>query len=468
MIATARVAGSYRDPAGQVHERAGRIYRTVHEQGRAAYEAARDQNILAYAQQHGFLVETVQLPPELRPTDIAQAAYVLEHARIPYVSFPYEWSFDQLKAAALLHLDFQLSLLARNFKLTDASAYNIQFIGSKPVFIDALSLAPYQDGEYWLGHRQFCEQFLNPLLLRSELGIAHNTWYRGSMEGIPSDSLTRMLPLYKRLSWRMFSHVTLPAKLESRARSAPDDTIQKVKSQGAFSRMAYQGFLTQLRNWIAKLHPPDTGRTTWADYAAQNSYSGDSQRAKREFVQKFIANTKPNLLMDLGCNTGDYSMAALEAGAGYVVGFDYDQSALSHAYARTQGSKDIQRRFLALWLDAASPSPDQGWSQMERPGFMARAKADALLALAFEHHLSIAKNIPLPHVVEWLVSLAPRGILEFVPKEDQTVQRMLALRADIFPDYHLRTFETALTSCARITARQKMPDSDRVLFWYQT
>lgn len=464
-----RVAGSWRDPSGHVYEQDGRIFRTVSEYGRASYEAARDQNVLAHAIKRGFLLNCTELPQEAWPEGVANVAYVLEHPRIPYISFPYEWSFEQLQAAASLHLDFQLELLERNFKLTDASAYNIQFIGSKPVFIDVLSLAPYREGEYWLGHQQFCEQFLNPLLLRSTLGVTHNTWYRGSLEGISSTSLSNILPLHKCMSWKMFSHVTLPARLERQASAAPLAAIERVKSKkekGSFSRLAYQGFLTQLRHWIVQLYPLDTGKTMWADYAQQNTYSDEGREAKHEFIQEFVSSTRPNVLMDLGCNTGDYSLAALKAGAGYVVGFDYDQHALSQAYSRSCEA-ELGRCFLPLWLDAANPSPDQGWRSAERPGFHARAKADALLALAFEHHLAIAKNVPLAQVVEWLVSLAPQGVIEFVPKKDETIQRMLALREDIFPDYHLAEFEAALTCHAKIVARQQVPGSNRVLLRYQ-
>src|SRR5690606_22151701 len=139
---------------------------------------------------------------------------LIEHDRVPFISYPYEWSFSELKAAALHHLDLQIDLLKRDVVLSDATAYNVQFVGPDPVFIDLLSLRPYREGEFWQGHRQFCEQFLNPLILRSVLGVPHNAWFRGSLEGIPTLHLANMLPLRKRLSWNMLSQVVMPAKLE--------------------------------------------------------------------------------------------------------------------------------------------------------------------------------------------------------------------------------------------------------------
>ncbi|HLT19148.1 MAG TPA: hypothetical protein VKZ96_06815, partial [Thermomicrobiales bacterium] len=345
---------------------------------------------------------------------------------------------------------------------SDASAYNVQFRGARPVFIDVLSLRRYREGEYWIGHRQFCDQFLNPLLLRALLGVPHNAWYRGSLEGVSATDLARLLPLRRKLSWKVLSHVVLQARLDQRALLQPEKSIEKVR-QGRLSKTAFCGLLTQLRNWIARLQPADTGPTTWGDYARTHGYASDEEAAKRRFVAEFVEGAKPRLVFDLGCNAGDYSVVALEAGARDVIGFDFDQRVLETAFARAS-SQDLS--FLPLFLDAANPSPDQGWQQAERAGFASRARADGLLALAFEHHLAIGRNVPLPQLLSWLTSLAPAGVIEFVPKSDPTVQRMLALREDIFTDYDEAAFTSCLEQNARIVRDQTVSQHGRRLFWY--
>src|SRR5262249_53642476 len=155
----------------------------------------------------------------------------------------------------------------------------------------------------------------------------------------------------------------------------------------------------------------------------------------------------PRLVWDLGCNTGDYATTALAAGAHYVIGFDCDQHALEAAFGRAQADN---LEFLPLFLDAANPSADQGWNELERKGLQARAPADALIALAFEHHLAIGRNIPLSQVVTWLCRLAPRGVIEFVRKEDPTVRQMLSLREDIFADYNEDAFASSLQRQSRV------------------
>lgn len=460
--AVVRDEGSYRDPAGHVFKSNGRIFRTVGRSAVSDYEWLRGRGLLERLAQDGWLVATHEVDLDLPEAWQLTADYVLEHARIDYISFPYEWPFPALKAAALHHLDLHLELLGHGATLSDASAYNIQFEGARPVFIDVLSLRPYREDEYWLAHRQFCEQFLNPLLLRAMFGIPHNAWYRGSLEGIETDALARLMPLRRKLSWNVLSHVVLQARLNRTASANATASIERVRAR-RLSKTGYVGLLRQLRRWIASLTPRDTGPTTWGDYERLHTYSWEEEADKRQFVAEFVGRVQPGLLFDLGCNAGAYAALALASGARRVIGFDYDQRALEIAFARARADK---LDFLPLFLDAGNPSPDQGWRQAERPGFERRARADALLGLAFTHHLAIGRNIPLDRLLEWITNLAPQGVVEFVPKDDPTVRQMLALRDDVFPTYHQEAFEAGLQRCARIVRSAPVSRHNRRLYWY--
>jgi ribosomal protein L11 methylase PrmA len=426
-----------------------------------AYEWVRDRGIFRDSQAAGFLIGTEELTEGI-PEQLRYAPYVLSHQPINYISWPYEWCFYQLRDAALLHLDFQLFLLERDAVLSDASAYNVQFIGRRPVFIDALSIRPYREREYWTGYKQFCDQFLNPLLLRSLKGVAHNAWYRGALEGIAARDLSTLLSWRNKFSYNVLTHVVLQAQLEAKALNNPVAAINKARGGKGLSRLAYRGILEQLRGWIHNLQPRGYGRTVWGDYAENNTYLPDDVVRKSNAIQSFCGRHRPGMLFDLGCNTGFYSDLSLRHGAGYVVGFDFDQRAVERAHARLEHTNT----FLPLWLDAANPSPDQGWQQAERDGFNRRARADALVALAFEHHLTIGKNVPLEQFVDWLVSLAPCGLVEFVPKGDSTVQDLLALREDIFPDYTREHFLAALGTKVRIVGCSEITESGRALIEY--
>lgn len=455
--------GSYRDPGGAVYDDGASIYRSVTESAIDEFEKVWSTGYFETLVDREWLVPLERVEPaavELAPEG---ARALLQHPRLSFISYPYEWSFEALKAAALLHLDIQLDAFDRDIVLSDASAYNIQFRGWRPVFIDHLSFRPYRDGEVWFGHKQFLEQFLNPLLLRSLIGVSHNSWYRGALEGIPTADINRLLPLRSKLSVNILSHVTLPARLQSGLGSNPKVSLDSLR-EARLPRTSYYGILKRLRGWISGLAPMHHKDTTWQKYEEFRTYNSEELTAKRNLVSEFVGSVRPKLLLDLGCNTGEFSELALSAGSQEVIGFDFDQGALGLAYGK---ARDKDLRFLPLFLDAANPSPGQGWGGAERKALMARCKADALVALAFIHHLAIARNIPLEEVVSWLTSLAPQGVIEFVPKHDETVQLLLQLRTDIFSGYTEENFLQILCSQATICKSQRVTDSGRLLVWYE-
>jgi ribosomal protein L11 methylase PrmA len=222
--------------------------------------------------------------------------------------------------------------------------------------------------------------------------------------------------------------------------------------------------LTGLRTWIESLQPADRRPTTWQAYSTQHSYRSAEVDAKRDFVMRFVRDSRPRIVWDIGCNTGDYSVAALQAGARSVIGFDFDHGALDIAFDRARAEN---LAFTPLFLDVTNPAPDQGWGQAERRGFKARARADAVLALALIHHVAISKNVPLADVVAWLTDLAPRGVIEFVPKNDPMVVELLRMREDIFPQYTEEHFVKCLEQRARIVASETVSANGRKLFAFE-
>lgn len=456
--------GSFRDPAGRVFDTGCRIFRVINRTAMSDFEAVLATGFLDSLVEQGRLVPWSVVSDNEAQSLFPDAACVLEHPRLEVISHPYEWSFGMLRAAALLHLDIALEALDAGLTLTDATAYNIQFVGHKPVFIDHLSFRPYREGEFWIAHRQFCEQFLNPLLLRTELGIPHNAWFRGALEGIPTDHVARLLPMRARLSLRMNAHVFLPAHYQKGTQSDAVRGSGSLRPGKGLPRRGYEGLLRQLRGWIGSMCPGDRKASVWGDYAERNTYADSETAEKRRIVAEFAAARRPRLLLDIGCNSGFFSEAAIAAGAGSVLGFDFDQHSLDNAYRR---AVDKTLPFQALFLDAANPSPGQGWRQAERAGFAERARADAVIALAFIHHLAIARNIPLDQLIAWLTERAPSGLIEYVPKSDPTVQAMLRHRDDIFADYSPEAFETLLARHTNIVASTQVSASGRTIYEFE-
>lgn len=454
-------AGSFRDPSGRIVEHDGRIFRVIFEQGEAQYRAARTSGVLDEVIEKGWMLPAQPVDPD--DVDPALRAFAptgrewLEHPRIGHISYPFEWCFSELRAAALLHLDLNLALLERGFTLSDATAYNVQFQGTRPTFIDHLSVVPYEDTAGWVGQRQFGMQFLNPLYLWSKKGVAPHAWYRGSLEGIAPEDLVKLMGLKDRLSFTVLAHIVAPAAFARRrvteglnARPVRDARLPK-------SRLV--GMLKGLREYIADLAPPYE-KTVWDDYADNNSYDEVRRAAKHAFVADAVSGAAARSVFDIGCNSGDFSQTALNAGASSVVGFDFDLGALEKAYTRFSRS---DAPVLPLWLDATNPTPSQGWAGAERKSLQERAGADAVLALAVIHHLAVARNVPLDMAVDWLMGLAPTGVIEFPSKADPMVQQLLRHRRDIFPDYTEEAFVHHVTRRGRIVKQDRLGEDGRLI-----
>jgi ribosomal protein L11 methylase PrmA len=452
--------GSFRDPSGRVQVRGRQVLRAVFDHGAAAFEAARAAGVYDKAIAGGRLVEMRDADPSAFSGFDPAPRHLVEHPCLDFVSYPYEWTFSSLRAAALLHLDLHIDLLADGFTLSDATAYNVQFRGTRPVFIDHLSIVPHTDGELWAGQRQFAMQFLNPLLLWARRGIAPNSWYRGSVEGIAPEDLVKLLGLRDKLSFTVLAHVV--AQSHAHASGVRKGGAASAKPGRGLSRNSLVAILKGLRDFIAGLRYPG-GKTVWSDYAANNSYDEERRSAKHGFVAEFAGTTRPDLLFDLGCNSGDFCETAVDSGAKAAVGFDFDFGALEQAFARFEKSG---KPVLPLWLDATNPSPSQGWAGAERRSLAERGGADALLALAVIHHLAIARNVPLDMAVDWLIGLAPTGIIEFPSKADPMVQTLLSTRADIFPDYTEEAFLAHVGARAAIADRCRLGEDGRLLIRY--
>lgn len=444
---------SYRDPAGFVFSRDDQIFRAITASGAEHWRFIRDSGLLPRLVGAGLLLDAEEVAPG---AEDAGLVHVLRQPRLDFVSHPYEWPFAALRQAALLHLDLHLACLDNGATLIDGSAYNVQFRGSQPVFIDLLSLREYRDGDYWPGHRQFCEQFLNPLLLRAACGVSPAAWYRGALEGIPGEAVARLLPIRWRFNPGVLQHVILPNLLSGRRMTRA--------AAPPLPKAGLVALLRGLRRTIAALKAKPTG-SRWADYAGNNVYGAEDGRRKLGFVAEAVRQVQPRQLWDLGCNTGDAAVTALEAGAGLVIGFDSDADAIDAAFARAFAER---RAFLPLMMDMANPSPDSGWRQRERAGLEARRSADMVVALAFLHHLVIGRNIPLPQAVGWLLDLAPAGVLEFVPMTDPMVESMLGWRdRSQFAAWTIDEVLRLLGERAEVLRAEVLPGCGRHLVFYR-
>jgi hypothetical protein len=450
-------SASFRDPSGFIFERGGTLYRQVQREYGPEYDRLVDSGLYRLLTDARLLIPHDEAP--LSEAALPGAHRVLRPERIPFISFPYEWCFSQLKDAALTTLRIQKEALNHGMSLKDASAYNIQFRAGRPILIDTLSFESYEIGTPWKAYRQFCQHFLAPLALMSHTDIRLGGLLRLHIDGIPLDLAGRLLPLRTRLNPGLVAHVHLHGAAQKRYADKPQ---QPSRSTASMSRTGLLGLLDSLETTVRKLKWVPFG-TEWANYYDDTNYSDRAMEGKRCLVAEMLESIEPlpKSVWDLGANTGVFSRIPSDTGA-QTVAWDIDPAAVEKNYLECRARGET--RILPLLQDLTNPSPDLGWAERERESLSQRGPADAVLALALIHHLAIGNNVPLPLVGQYLRKLGRWAIVEFVPKSDSQVLRLLSSREDIFPTYTREGFEAAFAPFFETCRIADVPDSERTLF----
>lgn len=446
-----REPSSFRDPSGYLYWQNGIIRRCV----RAPYQLQFDKAI-ATGLFRDAVARRLLLPFEMRTGETAdQCIAVLQPVQLPFISYPFEWSFGQLKDAALTTLDLHLLALDHGMLLKDASAYNVQFSGGQPVFVDHLSFDRIEDHSAWPGYGQFCRHFLAPLALMSYTDLALGKLLALYIDGIPLDLAAKLLPRRTRFSPGLYMHLHLHAKMS--AAHAGDRKSVKSKNLTAAQLKAIAG---SLRALVARLHPRHQA-TEWGAYYSDTNYTAESFAAKQAWVREMVTAVSPRVLWDMGGNDGRFARSLRDL-ARDVVCLDIDPIAVDSNYAvcRRDGVDNV----LPLLFDFCNPSPAIGLANTERPALLQRGTPDLVLALALIHHIAIANNVPLGDAAQFFAQLTPHLIIEFVSKADSQVQRLLANRDDIFDQYTEDGFRAAFEEMFEIVDQRRIPGTERTLF----
>jgi cyclopropane fatty-acyl-phospholipid synthase-like methyltransferase len=450
-----RNPASFRDPSGFVFHRDGLLLRQVNDAYRSHFDALGESGLYAELVSAGLLVPHEVVDPALAVTPDAYQVIAPQH--IPFISYPYEWCFGQLEDAALLTLDVQRRALERGLTLKDASAFNVQFMEGRPVLIDTLSFELRGEGEPWIAYRQFCQHFLAPLLLMAHVDVRLSRLFASFLDGLPLDLTSDLLPRRTWLRPSTLLHVHMHARSLRRYSGVRATEHRLYRS---VSQTALLGLVDSLESSIRRLSADPSG-TEWADYERDHNYSDAARRTKEEEVQRALEALEPDVVWDLGANTGLFSRLAARAGA-RVVSMDADHGAVELNYRAMKEAGEP--RILPLLVDLASPTPASGWANEERDSLGQRGPADLLLALALIHHLGITHNVPLARILEWLSGLGRHVLVEFVPKSDPQAQRLLLSREDIFRDFTQESFEASAREYFAIEWRRPVADTGRTLY----
>jgi len=450
--------GSFRDPESRVFYAGDGVYRALSPSGLSDFEALAATGLLD--DERVVATERVEDTLALRDLLVHEPAGVLRHERVPFVSYPYEWTFSMLRDAALLQLDLLLAALEHDMVLKDSTPYNVQFRGAKPVFVDVGSFERLREGEPWVGYRQFCMLYLYPLLLQAVKGVPFHPWLRGSIDGITPAQMRALLSFRDRFRKGLFTNVFLHARLEARYADRPDQVKREVER--VFKKELFVANVRKRRRLVQRLEwsPPEG---VWTAYGECNTYTDEDARRKDDFVRAVAGSRDWGLVWDIGANNGRYSRIAAE-GARTVVAVDADQGPVELLYRDLRREGD--ERVLPLTMNLADPSPGLGWRGLERRTMLERGTPDLVLALALIHHVAISANVPVKELLDWLASLGCALVIEFPTREDPMVQKLLAPKRDgLHPDYELGFFERVLNEAFEVERSERLESGTRVLYF---
>ena len=454
MIENRKIKSSFRDPSGFLFVNEGNLYRQINKSYQNEFDKIIDSGL------YDELVEKELLIPHeesnVESSQPEKCYKIIKPKFIDFISYPYEWSFSQLKDAALITLEIQKIALKYGLTLKDCSAYNVQFFNGKPIFIDTLSFEIYQEGQFWKGYRQFCQHFLSPLALMSHRDIRLNQLLKIYIDGIPLDLTAELLPMRTKSMFSLFAHIHTHSKKQKEYEGKQIDVKKKKLSKNSFV-----GVIESLHSAIKKQNI-SLEKTEWGNYYSDTNYSEVAMNDKKIIILNLIEKIKPKNVWDIGGNVGTFSRISSDKKISTVC-FDIDPVAIEKNYLECKEKNE--KYLLPLLMDLANPSPNIGWQNMERDSFLTRGPVDLVFALALIHHLAISNNVPFELISEFFSKNCRNLIIEFVPKIDSQVKRLLSTREDIFLEYDYEHFEKEFEKFFTIVEKKEIKDSERIIYY---
>lgn len=450
--------GSFRDPDARVLATDdGRIARALSPRAAALDAALRRRGQLAALERDGLVVASAPC------TDIAVPAgwaALIESPRLPFVAYPYEWSFGMLQDAALLTLRLAERLLADDVLLKDASAYNVLFDGAHPRFVDLGSFEAYEANAPWVGYGQFCDHFLAPLMLEAYKGVPFQPFLRGNLEGLSiTDQLAPLLSTADLRRPGVLLHVKARAWLDRHSRDLSTADRRAVR-RAALPKEAILRNMRGLQRVVTRLR--SGAPSVWAGYDEANSYDAAATERKTAFVAAAAERLGGGALAwDVGANTGRYSRV-LARHYRCVVAMDADAAAVDRLYRAQQGAPEAGA-ILPLVVDLMDPSPPRGWRGQERAGMLERGRPQLALYLALMHHVCLGRGVPLEDFLDFACATSDAAVIEFVAANDPMSQTVLATKQAVHAGYDLEAFRTVAAQRGRLLAEESLSATRHII-----
>ena len=442
---------SFRDPSGFVFRLDGILHRQVNKSFQKDFDEFLASGLYNNLIDKKILIPHQEIDKNLTGSDLQYKT--LRPVEIPFISYPYEWSFDMLKEAALLTLQAAKEAMTCNMMLKDASSYNVQWHEGKMIFIDTLSFEKWNSNKPWIAYRQFCEHFLAPLAIMHYLQSPLQTLQLAYPEGLPLSITKKLLPLRSKFNLNTFLHLHLQASLSIKQSKKSDKNI-------SFSKTKQENLITSLENCI-KSYSLNTPTGVWSGYYDEAKERADYIILKKKIIQNWISGLTLQTAIDVGANEGEFSFLLTENNI-QTISADFDHYSINQLYKKIKQRNIV--KCTPIIMDFTNPSPSIGVNNEEHLSFLERVKVDLVMALAVIHHLIIGKNVPFEKIAECLSKMGKYLIIEFVLMEDEKVQLMLHSGMQIFHEYNEDRFLQAFSTYFTVLKKESIPGSHRSIY----
>lgn len=454
MVDNSKHASSFRDPSGYIFTEEGVIKRTIFPIYFKQY------NALTSAGFFDSLFKNKLLIPHKEIAN-SEDKIVIQPENIPFITYPYEWSFNMYKEAALLTLKLQKYSLEKGFSLKDATAFNITFHDGKAIFIDTLSFDFYQENTPWRAYKQFITHFLGPLVLAHYHGAQSLKLMSNFIDGIPIKMLASMLPFKTKMNPFLYANIHLLAKFEDKH----NEDYKGESKASVLSKKGQLNIIQSLYDYIKKLTLKE--HSEWGNYYDKTNYSNDAFVQKSTIINKWIVNLNTKTLIDVGGNDGTF-VRKIDTDLKQALVCDIDNNAVDFNYKAIRENKES---FITPFvLDVLNPSAAIGFQNKERDSFINRMKdfaPDVTLALAVIHHMSLSGNVTFEMSAQFFASFSKHLVIEFPKRKDSWVERLLNSKVDFkehFDWYSLENFEAAYATYFEVIEKKPIANSERVMY----
>jgi SAM-dependent methyltransferase len=465
---------SYKDTAARVVLEEGIYYRYIFNEYQDEYDHLMHSGLYKSLTEKGLMITHQEV-------EQSQSNFYkkLHPHQIHFQSYPFEWSYGQWRKALFAYLQINQIALAHGMILKDATPYNFYFEGGQAVLLDTSSFSFFNDGDPWIAYRQFCSEMLSPFALMHYNGQRWARITQSHLRGMPLNFVSKQLPLKSWLIMTCLLHIHMHGKYatndseNSSLRNSnkkgfekSGEVVDNQTKQKGFSKEKIVSLMKMLQSTVVNWKKPFSYEKNWIDYyqkdIASDKYLEHKEAIIKDWLAQLTHQNKIDSILDLGANTGKFSLLASEY-AEKVIALEYDDICVDAIDRAIVSEK--RNNIYCLRMDLAETTPNMGVLEKEYSSIYTRARSSMVMGLALIHHLFISNQLNFDQIASMFNEFSKRQvIIEYIPITDEKVQFLIKDKQREYADYTEEGFTKALEQYFQIKERIQLEGSERILY----